>query len=188
MDISKVYIVVTYSEYTGIKLEFFTDKDKAEAYAEEFKSIQRFLSFRYSVKEHEVPVYPDDTWDSILERGDKLLVQRCNRRQWEKWCLEQKHEGKTKENKVKRETGLSFGQAIEAIREGKRCSRIGWDNYQYIELATHIRYKDAHGDIVNTNGHYAIAFVDMCGAYLGWLPSQSDMLAYDWQVVNEKRD
>lgn len=43
MDISKVYIVVTYSEYTGINLEFFTDKDKAEAYVEEFKSIPRGL-------------------------------------------------------------------------------------------------------------------------------------------------
>lgn len=177
MDIDKVYVVVTYDECIGIKLMFFTDKDKAEAYVEKFKSVLRGSTSCYSVKKHEVPVYPDDTWDSILERGDKLFIQRCNRKQWEKWCLEQK-------NKVKHKTGLSFGQAIEAIREGKRCSRIGWKNYQYIELATHIRYKDAHGDIVNTNGHYAIAFVDMCGPYLSWLPSQSDILAYDWQVVN----
>lgn len=184
MDIDKVYIVVTYDECIGIKLMFFTDKDKAEAYVEKFKSALRRSTSCYSVKKHEVPIYPDDTWDSILERGSKLLIQKCNRKQWEKWCLEQKNKEKTKENKVKHETGLSFGQAIEAIREGKRCSRIGWENYQYIELATHIRYKDAHGDIVNTNGHYAIAFVDMCGPYLGWLPSQSDILAYDWRVVN----
>lgn len=95
MDINKVYIVVTYSEYTGINLEFFTDKDKAEAYVEEFKSIPRGLFSCYSVRKHEIPVYPDDTWESIMERGDKLLIQRCNRKQWGKWCLKQEHkEGK----------------------------------------------------------------------------------------------
>lgn len=85
---------------------------------------------------------------------------------------------------MKHETGLSFGQAIEALRKGKHCSRVGWKNYQYIELATNISYKDAHGDIVNANGHCAIAFVDMCGTYLGWVASQSDMFAYDWQIVD----
>lgn len=89
------------------------------------------------------------------------------------------------EHKMKCETGLSFGQAIEAMKAGKRCSRVGWKNYQYIELATDISYKDAHGDVVNTNGHYAIAFVDMCGLYIGWSPSQSDMFAWDWQIVGE---
>ena len=33
-------------------------------------------------------------------------------------------------------TGLSFGQAIEAMKAGKRCSRVGWNGkHQYIELA-----------------------------------------------------
>ena len=79
--------------------------------------------------------------------------------------------------------GLSFSQVIKALRAGKRCRRVGWKNYQYIELATNISYKDAHGDIVNTNEHYAIAFVDMCESYIGWSPTQEDMLAYDWQLV-----
>lgn len=92
MDINNVYIVVTYDECTGIKLKFFTDKNKAEAYVEEFKSIPRDLSTCYSVRKHEVPVHPDDTWESIKERGDKLIIQRCNRKQWEKWCLEKEHE------------------------------------------------------------------------------------------------
>ena len=70
-------------------MKVFINKDKAEAYVEEFKSIPRGLFSCYSVRKHEIPVYPDDTWESIMERGDKLLIQRCNRRQWEKWCLEQ---------------------------------------------------------------------------------------------------
>lgn len=92
MDINNVYIVVTYEDCTGIKLGLFTDKDKAEAYMEEFKAIPRGLSSCYSVKKHEVSVHPDDTWETIKERGSKLLIQRCNQKQWEKWCSEQ--EGK----------------------------------------------------------------------------------------------
>lgn len=84
---------------------------------------------------------------------------------------------------MKCETGLSFGQAIEAMKAGKRCSRIGWNNRQYIELATNISYKDSHGDIINVIGNPVIAFVDIYGVQLGWLASQTDMLANDWQIV-----
>ena len=89
VDINSVYIVVTYEDCVGIKLRFFTENDKAEAYKEEFKAILRGLSSCYSVKKHEVPVHPDDTWKIIMERGSKLLIQKCNRKQWEKWCSEQ---------------------------------------------------------------------------------------------------
>ena len=101
MDIDKVYVVVTYDECIGIKLMFFTDKDKAEAYVEEFKSVLRGSTSCYSVKKHEVPVYPDDTWDSILERGDKLFIRKCSHKQWEEWCLEQKHKEKREECETK---------------------------------------------------------------------------------------
>lgn len=108
-----------------------------------------------------------------------------DRKHWKAWCLKQKYEG---EHKVK-QTGLSFGQAIEAIKAGKRCSRVGWNGKnQYIELATNISYKDAHGDIINANhdaiGNRAIAFVGTSGVQLGWLASQSDMIAEDWQIVD----
>lgn len=89
---------------------------------------------------------------------------------------------------MKCEVGLSFGQAIEAMKTGKRCSRVGWNGKnQYIELATNISYKNAHGETVNANhdaiGNCAIAFVGTSGVQLGWLASQSDMLAEDWQIV-----
>lgn len=89
---------------------------------------------------------------------------------------------------MKCEVGLSFGQAIEAMKAGKRCSRVGWNGKnQYIELATNISYKNAHGETVSANhdaiGNRAIAFVGTSGVQLGWLASQSDMLAEDWQIV-----
>ena len=84
--------------------------------------------------------------------------------------------------------GLSFGEAIEAMKLGHKCSRAGWNGKkQYIELATCISYKNTRGELVNAEhdaiGNHAIAFVGTSGVQLGWLASQADMLAEDWQIV-----
>ena len=89
------------------------------------------------------------------------------------------------DDKVK---GLSFGEAIEAMKLGRKCSRAGWNGKkQYIELATCISYKNTRSELVNaehdTIGNHAIAFVGTSGVQLGWLASQADMLAEDWQIV-----
>lgn len=83
---------------------------------------------------------------------------------------------------------MNFGQAIEAVKAGKKASRSGWNGKsQYIELATCVSYKNAAGEIVNVNhdalGNNAIAFVGTSGVQLGWLASQADMLAEDWQIL-----
>lgn len=83
---------------------------------------------------------------------------------------------------------LSFGQAIEAMKAGHKCSRSGWNGKnQYIELATCISYRNPQGEIFNAEhdaiGNHAIAFCGTSGVQLGWLASQSDMLAEDWQIV-----
>lgn len=85
-------------------------------------------------------------------------------------------------------TGLSFGKAIEAMKIGRKCCRAGWNGkHQYIELASNISYKNARGEVVNAEhdaiGNRAIAFVGTTGVQLGWLASQADMLAEDWQIV-----
>ena len=83
---------------------------------------------------------------------------------------------------------MDFGQAIEALKSGKRCARKGWNGKnQHIELATAISYKTADGTIVNVEhdaiGNKAIAFCGTSGVQMGWLASQADMLAEDWKVV-----
>jgi len=85
---------------------------------------------------------------------------------------------------------MDFGKAIQLMKEGKRVQREGWNGKnQYIELATNISYKNAKGEIVNVNhdaiGNKAIAFVGTSGVQLGWLASQTDMLANDWKIVEE---
>lgn len=37
-------------------------------------------------------------------------------------------------------------------------------------------------------GNRAIAFVGTSGVQLGWLASQADMLAEDWQIAVEKQE
>lgn len=80
---------------------------------------------------------------------------------------------------------MNFGKAIEALKDGKKVSRKGWNGKkQYIQLATGISYKTADGEIVNCEhdviGNMAITFVGTSGVQMGWLASQADMLAEDW--------
>ena len=82
---------------------------------------------------------------------------------------------------------MKFGTAIEFVKAGARAYRSGWNGKnQYIELARNISYVNAEGKIVNVIhdaiGNKAIAFVGTSGVQLGWLASQSDILADDWAV------
>ena len=82
---------------------------------------------------------------------------------------------------------MDFGEAISNLKRGKRVSRKGWNGKnQYIELATNISYINANNETINAEheaiGNKAIAFVGTSGVQLGWLASQSDMLAEDWII------
>ena len=86
---------------------------------------------------------------------------------------------------------MTFGLAIEAMKKGHRVARKGWNGKnQYIELATNISYVNAAGDIINCEhdaiGNKAIAFVGTSGVQMGWLASQADMLAEDWEIVQQE--
>ena len=91
---------------------------------------------------------------------------------------------------IKKEKDLfDFGRAIQCLKEGKRLQRQGWNGKkQYIELATNISYKNVNDEIINAEhqaiGNKAIAFVGTSGIQLGWLASQADMLAEDWEIVD----
>lgn len=87
---------------------------------------------------------------------------------------------------------MTFGKAIERMKQGERVARQGWNGKgQYIELATAISYKNATGEIVNCNhdaiGNQAIAFIGTSGVQMGWLASQADMLADDWELAEHRK-
>lgn len=88
----------------------------------------------------------------------------------------------------RRTDGMNFGLAIEAAKMGKRIARKGWNGKgQYVELGTDFDYYTTndegrhvcHQDI----GSAALVFVGTRGSQVGWLASQSDMLADDWYIV-----
>lgn len=92
---------------------------------------------------------------------------------------------------VYRETdGLPFGLAIEAAKMGKCIARAGWNGKgQYVALVTRIECKRINGDrprfiaFHDDIGSRALAFFGTRGVQVGWLASQSDMLAEDWMIV-----
>lgn len=89
---------------------------------------------------------------------------------------------------MENEKNMDFGQAIQRLKEGVKVQRQGWNGKnQYIELATNISYINENKETVNAEheviGNKAIAFVGTSGVQLGWLATQSDMLAKDWRIV-----
>lgn len=88
----------------------------------------------------------------------------------------------------RRTDGLSFGLAIEAAKMGKKIARAGWNGKdQYVELGTDFQYDTigGNGSVVYHEdiGSQALVFVGTRGRQVGWLASQADMLADDWQIV-----
>ncbi len=82
---------------------------------------------------------------------------------------------------------MTFGEAINKVKEGAKIARKGWNGKnQYVELATRISYMNVQGEVVNCEheaiGNKALAFVGTSGVQIGWLASQADMLANDWEV------
>lgn len=85
-------------------------------------------------------------------------------------------------------TGMNFGQAIEAAKKGLKIARKGWNGKnQHVELAVNISYQTPDGDIQSAEheaiGNAAFAFCGTSGVQMGWLASQADMLADDWEIV-----
>lgn len=119
------------------------------------------------------------------ELGKKLCLQHIENRLWElEGYALQKRVGESLPT-----TSIgSFGWAIDLLRHGYKMCRRGWNGKkQYIELATCISYVGHDVGVVNVNheniGNKATAFVGTSGVQMGWLASQADMLADDWELA-----
>ena len=89
--------------------------------------------------------------------------------------------------------GLTFGAAIERLKNGDRVARAGW-NGKGMWLAYMPGMTVPEGMVnARTKSHVPAGDLHV-GAYIvmwtaqgvwqpGWLASQADMLADDWQVV-----
>lgn len=88
---------------------------------------------------------------------------------------------------------LNFGEAIEALKNGQRVARSGWNGkgmfLVYVPGTPQVRFREgtpyqAAGLVqADINPH-----IDMFTAdgkmQPGWLASQTDMLADDWSVLD----
>lgn len=91
----------------------------------------------------------------------------------------------------KARSGMSFGQAIEAMKAGKKVARGGWNGkgmfLYYVPEGRYPARTDAAKSIAAEDdkvdyGAY-IAMKTAQGNVVPWLASQTDMLAEDWAVV-----
>ena len=95
---------------------------------------------------------------------------------------------------------MDFGEALENLKVGNKVARKGWNGkgmFIYLTAGSEVPYEHLRGNCkkylfgkrtpskegnVVINGH-----IDMYAAdgtvVIGWLASQTDMLADDWEIV-----
>ena len=86
---------------------------------------------------------------------------------------------------------VNFGSAIEALKEGKRVARAGWNgNGMFLFLVAGSNFIVNREPLLSIMGEGAqvtyrphIDMKDAEGKVVPWLASQTDMLAEDWQIV-----
>lgn len=92
---------------------------------------------------------------------------------------------------------MNFGEAIEALKQGKRVAREGWNGkgmFLYLVKGTMIDKQNLRNEASRqpTEDHTGVvtflSHIDMFTAQntvnVGWLASQSDMLAEDWIILD----
>ncbi|MBX5130807.1 DUF2829 domain-containing protein [Rhizobium lentis] len=100
---------------------------------------------------------------------------------------------------------MNFGHAIEAVKNGKRAARAGWNGkkmFVYLmpgsaPLATEVRelnavetinsvradlFQDGDTDTAVRMPSFCLRAADGSNV-VGWLASQTDMAAEDWELV-----
>lgn len=90
---------------------------------------------------------------------------------------------------------MNFGQALEAVKQGKKIARNGWNGkglcvvYQkgypegiHCNAQTAAAWGLQEGDLFRCEPYLQISTVD--DSHAMWVPSIRDCLAEDWEVVD----
>lgn len=81
-------------------------------------------------------------------------------------------------------TNITFGLAIEALKQGKRVARAGWNGKgMWLSLTQGYDYSISNGvgALLETLPWIGMKTADE--KFVPWLASQTDMLAEDWVIV-----
>ena len=83
---------------------------------------------------------------------------------------------------------MNFGQAVEALKAGKMVQRSGWNGKgMHLYLEDQLSYTIGAGVFKGDRREYQpciVMFTAQQQHQPGWLASQADILAEDWQVVD----
>ena len=91
---------------------------------------------------------------------------------------------------------MNFGEALEALKQGKLVARKGWNGkgmFLFLTSGTDPKQRDLRHPVYQTlfKNQESVkigAHIDMKAAdgsvVIGWLASQTDMLSNDWEIVN----
>lgn len=91
-----------------------------------------------------------------------------------------------------KEIGMNFGEAIQSLKDERWVRRSGWNGkgmHLYLEDALYrsMPRADVKGKVTYSDqGKYEpciVMFTAQQKHQLGWLASQADMLADDWEVI-----
>jgi len=97
---------------------------------------------------------------------------------------------------------MDFGDAIRALKQGKKVTRRGWNGrgmFLYLKPATMVKAEWCHDPelkaLCEANGGELLALGTICmythdstgrnAILTGWLASQSDMLLDDWELSSD---
>jgi hypothetical protein len=123
--------------------------------------------------------------------GYKVVYEDC----YESWSPKDVFE-----KAYRKVDGLTFGDAIEALKKGKKVTRRGWNGkgmFLWLKPATTIKSEWCKDEllksIVDDNGGEILALGTVCmythdssgyhAILTGWLASQTDMLSEDWEIA-----
>lgn len=96
------------------------------------------------------------------------------------------------EGTYKKNGSLSFGHAVELLKQGKRVARKGWNGKgmfllliagETVRYSINQVYGDGYLDSVGFSVLDAIYMKTADDKLVAWLASQTDILSEDWQVV-----
>jgi hypothetical protein len=79
---------------------------------------------------------------------------------------------------------LNFGQAIEALKQGKKVARIGWNGKgMFVVLSKIHTHTPLEQGGVNAVFEPFFSIKTVNNVFNTWVASVSDTLAEDWQIV-----
>ncbi len=86
---------------------------------------------------------------------------------------------------------MNFGQAIEALKQGKKVARAGWNGkgmfLLYVPSSKWGIIAEIGLGVPKENLSPWIGMKTADGKFVPWLASQTDMLSEDWTTIEEEK-